>query len=557
MNIRFISAIFLVALTGFIALSYEICWIRIYSFSSGSRAWVFGAMLGTYLIGLALGSLWSLKFQDAKDGSNPSHLRALSLFVLGANIFGFLVAPIISWIVPSASEWLVNADLVLILPLATLITLPLVGIAAALLGATLPLICHFAIRPDEKVGARLSYLYLANILGSGAGSLLTGFVLMDNLSMQGICVFLLVLGLLLSIGLAVYAQLKVKSLTIQAVTTLAIGTALAYNATLIFDGLYERLQWKHEYKEQGAFKMLIESRFGVITVGQDNKIYGGGVYDGTLSTKFTRDSWRVRPYFISAVHEAPKEILVIGLSGGTWTQILVNHPQVEKVTAVEINGAYKDKAIPQFDSTKSILTNPKLEIITDDGRRWLRMNKDRKFDVIVTNSTFYYREHATSLLSNEFMTQVNDHLKPGGICIFNTTGSGRSVKTAAEVFTDIHLLLNNVVASNAPIKLNKGNWRDALTAYEIDGTPVFDLQDEGRRSDLEHTLSILDNIDNPDVDIDQRLWSKEVALEHKGYNPLKTKDQRIITDDNLGHEFPHLPTLVSKFRQRLDARGRD
>lgn len=98
MTPRFLAALFLVALTGYISLSYEICWVRLYSFVTASRAWAFGAMLGTYLLGLALGSLWSLRFQDADDGSNPKHLGALSLFVLAANVLGFLVIPIVSWL---------------------------------------------------------------------------------------------------------------------------------------------------------------------------------------------------------------------------------------------------------------------------------------------------------------------------------------------------------------------------------------------------------------------------------------------------------------------------
>ncbi len=42
---RFILALFLVTLTGYISLSYEILWVRLYSFVSGARAWAFGAML--------------------------------------------------------------------------------------------------------------------------------------------------------------------------------------------------------------------------------------------------------------------------------------------------------------------------------------------------------------------------------------------------------------------------------------------------------------------------------------------------------------------------------
>jgi len=154
------------------------------------------------------------------------------------------------------------------------------------------------------------------------------------------------------------------------------------------------------------------------------------MFDGHLSTELNPGDWMVRPYFLSAVHESPKEVLVIGLSGGTWTQILANNPSVQTITAIEINSAYAERVIPKFDAVKSILTNPKVEIITDDGRRWMTINKDRKFDAIIANSTYHFREHATSLLSYEFMNQVKKHLKPGGIYHFNATGSDRAAKTA-------------------------------------------------------------------------------------------------------------------------------
>src|SRR5205807_2715133 len=39
----------------------------------------------------------------------------------------------------------------------------------------------------------------------------------------------------------------------------------------------------------------------------------------------------------------------------------------------------------------SVLRNPKVTVITDDGRRWLRLNPGRQFDAIVSNTTFYFR----------------------------------------------------------------------------------------------------------------------------------------------------------------------
>ena len=52
-------ALAVVAITGFISLSYEILWFRAISFVTGSAPTVFGLLLGFYLGGLAIGSFAS------------------------------------------------------------------------------------------------------------------------------------------------------------------------------------------------------------------------------------------------------------------------------------------------------------------------------------------------------------------------------------------------------------------------------------------------------------------------------------------------------------------
>ena len=507
---RFLLALVLATLTGYISLSYEILWVRLYSFVSGSRAWAFGAMLGSYLIGIALGSLWSLRFQGSGEGRQE--IRALGGFVGFANGLGFLVIPLVSWLV----VWIPYGW-----------TFPIVVLAAALLGAALPLICHFAIPPDEKAGARLSYLYLGNILGSGAGSLITGFVLMDNLSIGGISVFLASLGFLLVFGLDYFSGKRGRLLMIRAGGVVAGVIVVILSGLFLFTGLYERLQLKEDYTWGTKFEMVVESRFGVITVDQDKKIFGGGIYDGTLSVDLYPGSWMVRPYFLSAVHESPKRVLEIGLSGGTWAQILAHNPHVEEITVVEINGAYKNRVIPKVEATRSILTDPKITLVTDDGRRWLRRNTDRKFDAIILNSTYHWREHATNLLSKEFMELAKEHLAPGGIFLFNATGSQRVAKTAAEVFPDAILLLNNVVASTEKIVMNKDRWRDTLKAYRYDDGPLFQ---EDEQDQIEEIVSMLDTVGNREIEIGRRILTREQIIEDG-------EGLKIVTDDNLGHEF--------------------
>lgn len=516
MNSRFPLALFLVALTGFISLSYEICWVRIYSFVSGSRAWVFGAMLGMYLIGLAFGSLWSLRWRRESEAGDKEQLIPLAAFVLCANILGFLVTPLVSW-------------LVVFVPF--LLTLPLIGVSAALFGATLPLICHFAISPREEVGSRLSYLYLANILGSGAGSLLTGFVFMEHGSMAGINALLLSLGLLLSCLLFILAGGFSSRSRGKYLALLVAGIVALASTTWLFGGLYERLQFKNDYSPGDRFALVVESRSGVISIDQENKIYGGGVFDGVLNTSPVGAPWLVRPYFLSAVHDDPRDVLVIGMSGGTWSQILANHPQVRSVTIVEINGAYAERVVPEVPSSRSLLENPKVKIITDDGRRWLRANPDIRFDAIVSNTTFHYREFASALLSREFFEQLRKHLAPGGIAIVNTTGSNRAIATAMHVFDHCALLLNNVVVSNQPLRFSRSRWETVLADYQIDGKYAFPRTPEGEQAMLSY-LDVITTKDQMDVPTSQRLWTMESLRKDHGVMGAK-----IITDDNLGHEF--------------------
>ena len=47
-------AVLVSAAAGFVALSYEIVWYRVFSFYTWSAAATFGVLLGVYLLGIAL-----------------------------------------------------------------------------------------------------------------------------------------------------------------------------------------------------------------------------------------------------------------------------------------------------------------------------------------------------------------------------------------------------------------------------------------------------------------------------------------------------------------------
>jgi spermidine synthase len=66
--------------------------------------------------------------------------------------------------------------------------------------------------------------------------------------------------------------------------------------------------------------------------------------------------------------------------------------------------------------------------VIDDGRRWLVEYPQSRFDLVVMNTTFHWRAHAS-----DFLRLMRSHLSPGGMLYYNTTGSGEVLLTGATV----------------------------------------------------------------------------------------------------------------------------
>jgi len=95
MNMRL--ALLVSALCGFLALSYEILWFRIYGFATGGAPGSFGVVLGVYLLGIAFGSLGVRRFCDDKAAhGDPARLLIPAWLVLSATLGGWLLLPFVA-----------------------------------------------------------------------------------------------------------------------------------------------------------------------------------------------------------------------------------------------------------------------------------------------------------------------------------------------------------------------------------------------------------------------------------------------------------------------------
>src|SRR5207302_1307721 len=120
----------------------------------------------------------------------------------------------------------------------------MVFVIARFWGALLPYLAEFAIVSDGRAGMRTALLYLANIVGSATGSIVTGFVLMDLVGLIGLsCLLLLFSFMCVGLFAALAAMPRWQKMLrggLAAVLALVCITLLPRLAS----GVLGSLQWK-------------------------------------------------------------------------------------------------------------------------------------------------------------------------------------------------------------------------------------------------------------------------------------------------------------------------
>ncbi len=497
---------------GFLALSCELVWYRAYAIALMARPHAFGVVLGGYLLGAGCGALIAARWCAQHD--EPDRLRRqLAWAFVAAGISAFLLLPVFGWFVTVSRNWAA----------ATV----LVAAAALALGSVFPLVIQATVQSDRLVGERTAAVYFANIVGATAGTVITGFYLMDHIGMARLSVGLSLTGL----GMALVVGLSAGGRSADAApprasrlllgTATGVGAAVLLSAPILFANLQERLFFRTAQASSPRFTEIIENRSGVIGVTADGALYGGGVYDGVYNTDLRQlgRNQIQRAYALGAFHRSPRRVLMIGLGSGSWATVIADHPLVQRLVIIEINPGYVT-LLGRHAEVTGLLSHPKVAIEIGDGRRWLQQHRSERFDVIVANTVYHWRANATSLLSVEFLELVRRHLTPGGVYYFNSTSEGRVQKTAASIFPHAWRLAHLMIVGDAPIEPDLERMRDQIAAYRLYRRPVLDTtRDDDRR--------ILDDV----------MAGMRAELEPRAAILARTSDLAVISDDNMGTEW--------------------
>jgi spermidine synthase len=509
------TAALIAGLTGFLALGFEIAWFRIFALATFDRAPAFAFLLSTYLAGIAAGSFLS-ETLVRKRGINPVTLAGFAMLLAGA--ISIYLPPLLA-----SLSWR---------NLPILASAPAFFIAAALLGSVLPLLCQSSIAASDSAGRNVSLIYLANILGSTLGSLVIGFVLMDHFGTQAISLQLAAATVLTGFVVLLFRQGRFQAPGKTAWALAALAIAAIGFAPSAYRNLYGIMIFGPKSAEVGYMKHIVENRNGIVAVTDDDAVFGGGVYDGHFNIDPANDkNFVIRAYVLSLFHPHPRRCFMVGLASGSWAQVVANNPDVETLDIVEINPAYL-ALIARYPETSSLLRNPKVHIYIDDGRRWLLAHPEEKYDAVVANTSFHWRDHSSQVLSTEFLQIIKQHLLPGGIYYYNATESPDVFITGLHEFKYGLRVITFLMVSDYPIVLDKNHWFSVLNQYEIDGKKMFRTDTQRGQLVLAAYNAFADSLKDP---------PRVLGIEAGDVLAARLGARHIITDDNMGAEWTPAP----------------
>ena len=418
-NIRLMIA---AAAAGALALALEVVWFRLLLLYAPPIDTTFALLLLLMLGGIAIGGLCA-----------PLLARLGFAWVAAAMSF----AVVLGYAVASGGgarprDVLVSA-MVLMMPAAVLS-----GALFTLLGAEL--------RGDsEDPQPAIGQLTLSNMLGAAAGAGLGCFVLLPRLGIED-SLFVLAAG---------YALLPLLVLERGAWRRL-VPAAVGLAALLLFPA--GRMEY-HLHNAAAPYKALDGAVLAQVIQGPTTTLqvlrtdrFGEPwswrlVTDNYSMTAINREGLRYMQFFgwlPLALHPAPRRALLISYGAGNTARALLDDPALERLTVVDVSPEIL-AASRLMHSAKDPLADPRVRLVVEDGRHFLRTREER-FDLITGEPPPPMMTGMVNLYSREYFEALAERLAPGGLATywlpvkqFQARGARAVVAAFCEAFPDCTL----------------------------------------------------------------------------------------------------------------------
>ncbi|MFH1277415.1 MAG: fused MFS/spermidine synthase [Candidatus Eisenbacteria bacterium] len=545
-----------IALSGFASLTYEVAWTRLLSLVLGSSVYAFTAMLTTFLLGIAIGSMIISKLADRLD--RPFAAFAVVQVCVAFGVLG--VTPLLDRLPMlflilfgkmGGSFWVFQiAEFLLCVVVMFLPTL--------FIGATLPLAAKAFTSRLDRVARSVGTVYASNTVGAIAGSFLAGFVFLPLVGTQktilaasavNITVAVMILMLLPRPGRPLRLGLSAAAVLVFAAASSLGGN---WDRYMLNSGLFDSPRYSLHQVGQKGFQEFVRS--------YDIRYYEEGTYANVAvsfeaenlflqingRTEASTASDMSNQILVSQipmlVHPNPKKVLVIGLGSGITLGSVLTHP-VDRADCVEISPAVVRAADYFRDWHDDVLRDPLANVILDDGRNRL-LASEETYDVVISEPSKPWISGVSNLFTRESYELYKKRLKKGGVAcqwFHYYSMSPRDFKITVRTFLSVFPYVqvwnvdNNVflLGSEDPLMIDTSVMAERMRMPKV-------------AADLERV-----NVGTPYLLLGYFLFGEEEAREYVGEGPINTDNLPIIEFSAPRHRDSYLQSEI--LESMLDA----
>ena len=431
---------------------YEIAWIRMLSLVLGSATHSFELMLSAFILGLALGAFWIRGRADRVQnrlmllGTVQWIMGTLAIATLPLYVASFgWVATLLDTFRQSDAGY--RGFLAARYAICLLVMMP----ATFCAGMTLPLITKMLMDDGGRVGGEraIGAVYGLNTLGSIAGVLLAGLILMPLLGLK----LLLIAGALVDIalGLALLASdaranegderladsrlwhpvSRLSMLTVGIAAFIAlVAITVDFDPMRLTSGVYRYavLPRKGDYEipfyrdGRTATVSVRKMKSGFLTLSTNGKP------DASMDEFWRSLSFQGEPHALErdiatqvllpvvtlAHRPSAREVAVIGQGSGMTSHLLLGSPNVRRLATIEIEPEMINASRAFYPANRRVFDDPRATFVLDDAKSYFAAS-GRRFDLILSEPSNPWVSGVSGLFTTEFYRRVRTHLADGGV----------------------------------------------------------------------------------------------------------------------------------------------
>ena len=466
------------AACGFAMLALQVVWLRIFRVYFTNTSYTFALVSSLVILGLfAGGALFERRAREEGDHARSLLVAVLVLAALAG--LGLLLLARLPRVLMFPFQAALAGPLARVLLLPSVASLLVAFPPAVCSGYAFPLACRLA-AGRETLGRDVGLVLMVNTLGAVAGPLAAAFLLIPWLG--AIRAALLVVALLAGAGLFILVRARPRGARPARLGLAAAAATLAALAILapeirVLPPSFDRLG-----REVLFYRESVE---GTLAVGRDrggpgrlhtyvnNSAVIGASYDAVKVVKMVGHF----PFLLGA---GCRDVLVIGFGIGVTTSAIAAHPEVESIACVELVAGLEDAARFYADLNRGVTADPRLDIITGDGRHHLQRTT-RRYDLISCDPTHPILGSG-NLYTREYFALCREHLNPGGVVSqylplhkLRTEDLRGLIRTFHAVFPHCTVWLGHqhavLLGSLDPIRVDFGDW--AAAAARVGGDEHF------------------------------------------------------------------------------------